>query len=111
MGVWIGGLLTYQAFKHITESGYPMTIITPGVNKKEIYDALKHLGPHYDQIILCGYPPFMKDVVDEAHLHGIVWSRFDIRMVFAAEGFSEAFRDYMMKKTGMKNPYRDTMNI
>ncbi len=111
MGVWIGGLLTYQAFKHITESGYPMTIITPGVNKKEIYDALKHLGPQYEQIILCGYPPFMKDVVDEAHLHGIVWSRFDVRMVFAAEGFSEAFRDYMMKKTGMKNPYRDTMNI
>ena len=111
MGVWIGGILTYQAFKHIGESSHALTIITPGVNKKEIYDALKHLGPHYDQIILCGYPPFMKDVVDEAYDHGIVWSDFDLRMVFAAEGFSETFRDYMMKKTGMKNPYRDTMNI
>lgn len=111
MGVWIGGILTYQAFKHIGESGHPLTIITPGVNKKEIYDALKLLGPHYDQIILCGYPPFMKDVVDEAHDHGINWKDFDLRMVFAAEGFSETFRDYMMKKTGMKNPYRDTMNI
>ncbi len=111
MGVWIGGVLTYQAFKHIGESGLPLTIIAPGVNKKEIYDALRNLGPHYDQIILCGYPPFMKDVVDEAHSHGITWSDFNLRMVFAAEGFSETFRDYMLKKTGMKNIYRDTMNI
>lgn len=111
MGVWIGGLLTYQAFKHISERGSPLTIITPGVNKKEIYDSLKYLGVHYDQIILCGYPPFIKDVVDEAEAHGIFWRDYNIRLVFAAEGFSETFRDYMVKKIGIKNLYRDIMNI
>ena len=111
MGVWIGGVITYQAFKSISERGYHMTILTPGVNKREIFEALKNIGPKYDQIILCGYPPFMKDVVDEAKSNGINWHDFNIKMVFAAEAFSEKFRDYIHKKTGMKDIYRDSMNI
>lgn len=111
MGVWIGGLITFQAFKYISERGYPMTIITPGINKREIFEAIKNLGPKYGQIIMCGYPPFMKDVVDEAESHGVVWKNYSIKMVFAAESFSENFRDYIIKKVGMKNPYKDTMNI
>ncbi len=111
MGVWIGGVITYQAFKSLSERGYPMTIITPGVNKREIFEALKNIGPKYDQIILCGYPPFIKDVVDEAKANGVNWHDFNIKIVFAAEAFSEKFRDYIMKKTGMKKLYRDTMNI
>jgi phenylacetate-CoA ligase len=111
MGVWIGGVITYEAFKTISERGYPLTILTPGVNKKEIFEALKNIGPKFDQIILCGYPPFMKDIIDEAKDHGVTWSNFNIRTIFAAEGFSEKFRDYILKKTGMKDPLRDTMNI
>ena len=111
MGVWIGGVITYQAFKSISERGYPMTILTPGVNKREIYEALKNIGEAYDQIILCGYPPFMKDVVDEAKQNGVNWHDYNIKMIFAAEAFSEKFRDYILRKTGMKSFYRDTMNI
>jgi phenylacetate-CoA ligase len=111
MGVWIGGVITYQAFHHITDRGYPLTIITPGVNKKEIYDALKNVGPKYDRIILCAYPPFMKDIVDEAAENGVTWHDFNIKMVFAAESFSEKFRDYILKKTGMTNIYRDTASV
>ncbi len=111
MGVWIGGVITYQAFKSISGRGYPMTILTPGVNKKEIFESLKNIGPKYDQVILCGYPPFMKDVIDEGKENGINWKNFNLKMVFAAESFSEEFRDYIMRKTGMKDPYRDTINI
>jgi phenylacetate-CoA ligase len=111
MGVWIGGVITYQAFKSISERGYPMTIITPGVNKNEIFEALKNVAPKYDQVILCGYPPFMKDVVDEAKDNGVNWKKLNVKMTFAAEAFSEKFRDYIMKKVGMKNPYLDTMSV
>ena len=111
MGVWIGGLITYQAFKYIAERGYPMTIITPGVNKKEIYEAMKNIAPNYDQIILCGYPPFMKDVIDEAKDNAVDWRDFNIKMSFAAESFSEKFRDYLIQKTGMKNAYCDTASV
>jgi phenylacetate-CoA ligase len=111
MGVWIGGVITYEAFKTISERGYPLTILTPGVNKKEIYEALKNLGPKFDQVILCGYPPFMKDVIDEAKDNGVNWHNYDLKIVFAAEAFSEKFRDYILRKTGIKDVYRDTMNI
>lgn len=111
MGVWIGGLITYQAFKHVSERGYNLTLITPGINKHEIFQALRNIGPHYDQIILCGYPPFMKDVIDQAKDHGVVWSDFTIKVIFAAESFSETFRDYVVKNMGIKNMYRDIMNI
>ncbi len=111
MGVWIGGVITYEAFKTISERGMPLTILTPGVNKREIFEAMKNIAPKYGQVILCGYPPFMKDVIDEGKTHGVDWHKFDLRIIFAAEAFSEKFRDYILRKTGIKNPYRDTMNI
>lgn len=111
MGVWIGGVLTYEAFSRISESGWPLSIITPGVNKKEIFEALTHIGPSYEQIILCGYPPFVKDLIDDASEHGIDWKHWNMRVVCAAEAFSEHFREYLMQKTGMKDPYRSVMNI
>ncbi len=111
MGVWIGGIITYEAFRRIAEGGWPLTVITPGVNKKEIFDALIHVAPAYKQVILCGYPPFVKDLIDDAPEHGIKWKRWDMRVVCAAEGFSEHFREYLMQKTGMRNPYRSVMNI
>ncbi|MDE1919089.1 MAG: phenylacetate--CoA ligase family protein [Patescibacteria group bacterium] len=111
MGVWIGGVLTYEAFSRISESGWPLSIITPGVNKKEIFEALTHIGPAYEQVILCGYPPFVKDLIDDAPEHGINWKHWNMRVICAAEAFSEHFREYLMQKTGMKDPYRSVMNI
>lgn len=111
MGVWIGGVLTYEAFSRISENGWPLSIITPGVNKKEIFEALTRIAPAYEQIILCGYPPFIKDIIDDAPEHGVEWSRWDMRIVCAAEAFSEYFREHLMQKTGMKDPYRSIMNI
>ena len=111
MGVWIGGVITYEAFKEISLRGYNLSIITPGVNKKEIYEAMRNLAPHYDQVIICGYPPFMKDVIDEGPSNGIDWRKHELRMIFAAESFSENFRDHILALTGMKDPLRDTMNI
>jgi phenylacetate-CoA ligase len=111
MGVWIGGIITYQAFKMISERSYRLAIITPGVNKGEIFAALKCVAPKYDQVILCGYPPFMKDVVDEASARGIDWKKINVKMIFAAETVSETFRDHIAERVGVKDVYRDTMNI
>jgi phenylacetate-CoA ligase len=111
VGVWIGGLLTYEAFSRVSRQGHPLTIITPGVNKREIFEALTRIAPSYEQLILCGYPPFIKDIIDDGPQHGVNWKRWNMRIVCAAEAFSEHFRDYIMKKTGMKNPYRSMMNI
>jgi phenylacetate-CoA ligase len=111
MGAWIGGLFTYSAIKMITERGaYPMNIITPGINKLEIIKAIKKLGQFYDQLIIGGYPPFIKDLVDEASGGKIRWQDYNVKFVFSAEAFSEKFRDYIRTKVGLKNIYKDTLN-
>lgn len=111
MGVWIGGLITYQAFQLLGKRGHPISVITPGINKAEIFKSLRLLAPQYSQIILAGYPPFIKDIVDEAAEAGILLKKHRVAVVFAAEAFSEHFRDYISKKVGIKNPLTDTMNI
>ena len=111
MGVWIGGTLTYRAFDIASRRGYPLSILPAGVNKGEILKALHDLAPSFKQVIIAGYPPFVKDVLDEAVFEGIDLKPLNIRLLFAAEAFTERFRDYMAEKTGMQNVYRDTLNI
>lgn len=112
MGVWIGGLITYKAFEIASQRmNHPLSIITPGINKGEILHALRELSPQFGQTIIVGYPPFVKDMIDEALHERINLKKLNIRLFFAAESFSEKFRDYLDKKAGMKNPYLDTLNI
>lgn len=112
MGIWIGGLITYKAFEIVARrNNIPLSIITPGINKDEINKALKTLAPKYKQVILVGYPPFIKDVVDGAIKEKINLKQINLRFFFAAEAFSEKFRDYLNKKAGIKNIYKDTFNI
>jgi phenylacetate-CoA ligase len=111
MGVWIGGLITYQAFELMARRGYPISILTPGINKAEILKTLKDLAPHYEQIVLAGYPPFLKDVIDEGVAQGIDFKKHRVMLLFAAEAFTERFRDHVAKKVGIKNVLTDTINI
>jgi len=112
MGVWIGGVITYQSFEMASRrSNLPISILTPGINKVEIIKALKITAPNYTNIILIGYPPFIKDVIDEAIAEKINFSKYNMRFIFAAEVFTEGFRDYLCKKACVKNMYRDILAI
>lgn len=112
MGLWIGGVITYKAFELAAQrNNMPVSIITPGMNKKEIFNALRELSPQFGQTIISGYPPFLKDIIDEAPLQGIDIDKLNIRMTFAAEAITEQYRDYVAEKTKMKNALRDTLSI
>lgn len=111
MGVWIGGVITYQGFKLASDRGKNISIITPGVNKQEIHKTLKKLSPQFDQTVLVGYPPFIKDIIDEAETDGINLKKLSIKLLFAAESFNESFRDYLAQKLGIKNVCTETLNI
>lgn len=112
MGVWIGGLITYKAFEIASHRcDYPVSILTPGINKSEIFKALQNLAPYFNQVILAGYPPFIKDVIDEAPSFGINVKKLNLKILTAAESFTEKFRDHILDKIGSRNPELDTMNI
>lgn len=112
MGVWIAGIFSYQAFKMaIDRNNLEVSIITPGINKIEIFKILRKLAPNFRQTILVGYPPFLKDIIDEASKEGIDLKRLNIRFLSGAEAFTEKFRDYLVKKSGIGNLYFDTLNV
>lgn len=111
MGAWIGGLFTYEALKIVAEhGGYDLSIITPGIHKQEVINAVKQLGKSFDQVIIGAYAPFLKDILDDGEREGIVWSDYNLGFVFSAEAFSEKFRDYVLDKTKASNPYMASLN-
>ncbi|EYF08432.1 phenylacetate--CoA ligase family protein [Chondromyces apiculatus] len=111
MGTWVGGMYTTAACRHLAARGYPITVITPGNNKDEIFRAIEELGPAFDQVVLLGYPPFLKDVIDAGLVRGIDWSPLNIKLVFAGEVFSEEWRTLVLERAGSKDPYRDSASM
>lgn len=111
LGVWIGGVFMYQAIKYIIDSDqYPLSIITPGADKTESLKAIKNLAPKFDQIIIGGYAPLVKDLIDMGTAQGFDWNSYNVKYFFSAEGFTEGYRDYIIKKGGAKKIFTDTIN-
>lgn len=111
MGAWIGGLFTYQALKILAENGsYDLSVITPGIHKQEVINAIKQLGNNFDQLIIGSYAPFLKDILDDGKRAGIDWEKLNIGFVFSAEAFSEKFRDFTLNTVGNKDKINTTLN-
>jgi phenylacetate-CoA ligase len=111
LGTWVGGLFTTACVRHLAAKGYPITVVAPGNNKAEILRVLPELADHFDQVVLLGYPPFVKDVVDTGVAAGFDWSRHAVKLVLAGEVFSEEWRDLVGQRAGMSDPARDSASL
>ena len=111
MGSWVGGMFTAACCRHLAAKGYPITTVTPGNKKDEILRVVKELGPHYAQIVLLGYPPYIKDIIDSGRAEGIIWSRYQPRLVFAGEVFSEEWRELVCERIGATDPAVATASL
>jgi phenylacetate-CoA ligase len=100
LGSWVGGLFTLACCRHLAAKGYPILSIAPGMNKPEIYRILAELAPGFEQTVLLGYPPYLKDVIDGGPAAGIDWPRLKIRLVMAGEVFSEEWRTLVGGRLG-----------
>ena len=67
LGTWVGGLFTTACVRHLAAKGFPITTVAPGNNKAEILRVIPELAPHFEQVVLLGYPPFVKDVIDSGN--------------------------------------------
>lgn len=100
LGNWVGGVFTASCCWHLALKGYPLTVATPGNQPAEIWRVVRELAPLFEQTVLLGYPPFVKDVIDGGAAQGIRWADYAIKMVFAGEVFSEQWRDLMAARVG-----------
>ncbi|MFI6290238.1 phenylacetate--CoA ligase family protein [Nonomuraea sp. NPDC050790] len=104
LGTWVGGLFTLNCVRHLAERGHRLTAIAPGSDKREILRVIPPLAPYFDQIVLLGYPPFLKDVIDA----GSGWAAYDLKLVTAGEVFSEEWRALVCERAGIADPVRST---
>lgn len=111
MGAWIGGLFTYEALRRVAESRkYDLSIITPGIHKQEVINAVRQLGDKFDQIIIGAYAPFLRDIIADGKAEGIDWTALNMGFVFSAEAFSERFRDFVLREVHPNHPLKATLN-
>jgi phenylacetate-CoA ligase len=111
LGSWVGGMYTAACCRHLAAKGYPITLVTPGNTIDEILRVLPELGPHVDQVVLLGYPPFIKNVIDVGLARGVDWSRYHIKLGLAGEVFSEQWRDLVFIRAGMGEPSLDSASL
>ncbi|MFN6563571.1 MAG: phenylacetate--CoA ligase family protein [Nostoc sp. ChiSLP01] len=111
LGTWVGGMFTTNCCRYLASKGYPLTVITPGNNKEEILRVVQELGSTFEQVVLLGYPPFLKDVIDTGIARGVEWEQYKIKFVMAGEVFSEEWRSLVGKRVGSQNPCYDFASL
>jgi phenylacetate-CoA ligase len=111
LGNWVGGVFTASCCWHLAQKGYPLMVATPGNKPDEILRVVRDMGPHFQQTVLLGYPPFVKDVIDGGIAQGIDWSRYRIKFVFAGEVFSEEWRTAILARVGSVSACSDSASL
>ena len=85
LGPWATGM-------NVSMSSVDIAILkSVGPDLAKIENTLRLFGPRY-RYLLCGYPPFLKEVVDRADVE---WAGLDCAAVVGGEGMSEALRDHL----------------
>jgi phenylacetate-CoA ligase len=102
LGSHIAGFVTATSIRDVVYKTSRGTLMTPGLDKKDILTILKKVSPHYEQTVLIGYPPFLKDVMREAIGEKIKVNKLNIKYIFSAESFPEHWREYVHELAGHK---------
>jgi phenylacetate-CoA ligase len=111
MGMYVAGPITTTSILTLSKKGYPVTVATPGYSPDDVLKIIPKLAPAYDQIVLAGYPPSVKEIIDRGVYHGIEWARINVRFLLAGEGFNETWRTYVAKLAGNQSPIKDFLNL
>ena len=90
MGAWATGLnmgISLQQNGIVKNTG-------PDIGK--IFNTLKFFGNKY-QYLICGYPPFLKELVDASKIQRFPLKKFKLNALCGGEGMSEGLRDYLLE--------------
>ncbi|HEX4335477.1 MAG TPA: phenylacetate--CoA ligase family protein [Polyangiaceae bacterium] len=111
LGTWVGGMYTTNGCRLVAARGYPITVVTPGNVKEEIIRVLRELAPGFEQVVLLGYPPFLKDALELAKARGLDLRAMNLRCVMAGEVFSESWRELLLERMGATSPCYATASL
>ncbi len=81
-------------------------IINVGPSEKEILETVEMFDREYRQIIILGYPPFIKHLVDYACSKNFRWDRHNVHFFVGGEYFPEEWREYVEDRINKKDNSR-----
>lgn len=111
MGVWVAGGFTLASCRWLADRGkFRLTSITPGIDKADILAILKNLAPQFSQVVLCGYPPFLIDVIKEANKNNISFNK-KLFILASGEKFSENWRSLIFSLLNKKPDNKSVLNV
>jgi len=111
MGMYVAGPVTMRSVLHLGEKGYPVTVVTPGYSPDDVLNIIPGIADKYDQVVLAGYPPYIKEILDQGIDRGIKWKNIRLRFLLAGEGFNESWRTYVAELAGNQSPVFDFLNL
>lgn len=111
LGVWTAGVYMLTASRFVAAKDYPLTIMSPGIDLEETIKVLKNVAHYYEQVILVGFPGFVKDVIDCLVSDKVDISKMNLKVFTAGEVYTEEWRDYLITRAGMTNEYKDITSV
>lgn len=100
LGPWGTGMQTSYIFRNVAQRVKGLAVVSPGLQNENIIECLDKLSPMYKRTLLLSYPPFAKNVLEEAAKRGIDLPALNIEVMVGGEGISELFRDNVRKVLG-----------
>ena len=103
MGTWPSGEKVSRLMREIARKRkYVFSVINPGPNIPETLEIIEKMGKYYQHIIVVGYPPFLKNLIEEGMARKFDFSKYKITLVGGGEDNTENWRDYLAKILNVK---------
>jgi len=102
-GSWVTGEKFARTIRNLASRGkLKLTVVSPGLAMEEIQEILDTFMARFPQTLITGYPPFLKDIIDQAARRGIRWPDHRVHLISGGEGFPENWREYMATALGIR---------
>lgn len=89
MGAWATGI---NMSLGLNRNGI---VKSTGPDIAKVVSTLRYLGPDF-RYVICGYPPFLKHLLDEGDRLGFPWSDYELHGIVGGEGMAEELRDLLL---------------
>lgn len=111
MGSWIAGTFTLACTHLMSWKEYPLVSIHPGYIVEPIITLLEKMAPKFEQTIIAGHTPFLKEVIEIALRKGINFRKTKVILLGTGQGITENWRAYILKLLASKDYYHTMVNL
>ena len=105
LGNWIAGTYTSACLNLLAYKGLPVVVMSPGYDLKEILTTINDLSKYFEQTIIAGHTPFLKEIIEVAKKQAIGLKKLNIKLLGTGQGITENWRDYLIRGLSSKDNF------